>query len=117
MSDDPNESPLKLESYSLERVSLSDAESSPALVAPATPIRITLRGQCFKVTARDPKITIGNVQLMDYEIMPDECTIIGYLYEQPEEGSVISIEYDPNTRAELSELFSLSKLPGEKRTL
>jgi hypothetical protein len=104
---------LVLESYSLDTSRAEGATLAEAVEAPIQlPIRITLRGRGFTIGAVDPKIRIGNVELKDFEIMSDESTIIGYLHELPEEGAVISIDYGRGIKAELPEVFSLSKLSG-----
>lgn len=115
-------SPITLEAYKLEREKQEKAGVAgsqpvqPGLAAPGVvaedslPIKITLRGQCFMISSFDPKIMIGKVQLKDFETLSDQCTIVGYLYEIPEEGSVISIDYGEGRRAELPERFSLKRL-------
>jgi hypothetical protein len=111
MPDTPRRSSLTLESYRLEKAPPAAEGRLAVSQAPArASIRITLRGLGFKVGARDPRIMIGDVELKDYEILSDERTIVGNLHKVPEEGSVISIEYEPGVRAELPERFSLDQL-------
>ena len=122
MTNGPRHSGLTIDSYSLERVEPSDIRAQAMKASPSTassfrisevesiqlPIKIILRGQGFFVSAVDPKIMLGDVELMDYEILSDQTTIVGYLYKIPAEGSVIRIEYR-GAIAEMSERFSLSK--------
>lgn len=112
MSKEPaDESAVKLHSYSLKNAAADErAAAFGTDEVSALPIQITLRGRAFMVCSFDPTITIGNVQLKDFEIMSDGCTIVGYLYEIPEDGSVITIDYGAGERSELPERFSLKKL-------
>ena len=134
-SDQTKKSGLSLDSYSLESGPPAEGDTAPVMQArreaatpasdqpagaaglsdalPSLPIRITLRGSGFQIRARDPKIMIGDVQLMDYEILSDQTTIVGYLHELPPEGSIISIDYGRAGQAELPERFSLSKFTGD----
>lgn len=113
MSEDTaGDTPVKLESYALEKARPEELGIAAAADDPSSilPLRITLHGQCFMISSIDPKIMIGDLQLTDFETMSDLCTIVGYLYELPQEGSVISIDYGEGLRAELAERFSLKKL-------
>ncbi len=109
-------SSLILDDYSLEATPQAEqpaanrAANLSANASAPTPLRIVLRGRWFKITAADPKIMIGNVELRNYEISSDESSIVGFLDEIPEEGSIISIDYGRGIRAEMPEPFSLSKL-------
>jgi len=106
-------SSLILDAYSLETTPPEERAAADFVAAETSaqaPIRITLRGRWFKIAAIDPKIMIGDIELKDYEIMSDESTIVGYLYELPDENSIISVDYGRGLKAEMSERFSLSKL-------
>ncbi|NJL09655.1 MAG: hypothetical protein HC908_03975 [Calothrix sp. SM1_7_51] len=98
---------FSLDAYSLKRLDPSDIRAE---LSTTIPLQITLFGKGFLIISFDPQIMIGNIQLQDYEILSDEETIVGYLYETPPEGGVISIDYGLDARVELPERFSLSKL-------
>jgi hypothetical protein len=123
MINEPVHSGITIDSYNLERVEPSDIRMQAAQAARETaamlrrtatesiqlPIKITLKVQGFFVSAVEPKIMIGDVELKDYELLSNQTIFVGYLYEIPPEGSVISIEYRGSI-VEMSEPFSLSKL-------
>lgn len=95
--------PPVIESYELEK--------SPALpgAEPGFPpplARVIVRGQNFFIRAVSPKITIGDRKILDYEILPDEKTILLYLFERPAEGARITIDYGPGLMAESPQPFS-----------
>lgn len=114
MSDQPGGyGPPILESYSAEFVPSPPRAAREAAAAFAPPrLQLTLHGRNFVVRAKMPIIMIGDVRVKEYEIMPDERTIVCYLDELPEEGAMISISYGGGQRAELPERFSRSKLAG-----
>lgn len=115
MTKQPSGPFLILESYSLDpplAEEMTFAATTEATVP--LPIRITLRGRGFRISANDPKIKVGDVELKDFEIMSDESTIIGYLHELPEEGAIITIDYGRGIIAEAPEVFSLDKLSGKR---
>jgi hypothetical protein len=114
MSDQPSGyEPPVLESYSVEFVPLPPSEAREATAAPARQrLQITLRGSKFVVRAKMPIIMIGNMWVKEYQVMPDERTIVCYLDELPEEGATISISYGEGKCVELPEPFSWKKVPG-----
>lgn len=115
MSED---NPLRLDSYTLERPRPEDLglTATPGSEPSPLPIRITLHGNCFVVCAMDPTIMIGDLRLKDFELGSDQCTIVGYLYELPAEGSIVSIQYGEGYRAEMAEPFTLEKLHDDPRS-
>jgi len=102
-----------LESYSLERPDETDPRAVAAKAAGVPdPIKIIIKGQAFFIRAVDPTIMIGELELKDFEILSDLETIIGYLYETPTEGAIITLDYGAGVPAEMPEPFTITKLPG-----
>lgn len=105
MSDSPSTAwpPPMIESYELEKSpSLPGADQG----FPQPLARVTVRGQNFFIRAVSPKITIGDMTVLDYEILPDEKTILLYLFAPAPEGGKIRISYGPGMTGESGQPFS-----------
>ena len=95
--------PPLIQSYELEK-SPSLPGADPSFPQPLA--RVIVRGQNFFIRAVSPKITLGERPVLDYEILPDEKTILLYLFEPPPEGGKIRISYGPGMTAESEQPFS-----------
>jgi hypothetical protein len=105
MSDSPSPAwpPPVIESYELEK-SPSLPGADPSFPQPLA--RVTVRGRNFFIRAVSPKITIGDSKILDFEILPDEKTILLYLFEPLPEGGKIRISYGPGMTGESEQPFS-----------
>jgi hypothetical protein len=90
-----------LESYTLEKMPQQKTEGGP----PRTIAKVAIRGKNFFSRAISPKIMIGDLKVLDYEITPDESGIILYLFQRPKDGSRITVSYGPEMVGELEEPF------------
>lgn len=103
--------PPQLDGYSVER-GPSQAPESRLQAAPEQTIRIVLRGANFVTRAMPLVIMIGDAPVTQYQIASDQNSVVCFLDEMPEEGSVISVGYGGEERVELSERFSRSRISG-----
>lgn len=89
--------PPVIESFELEKSPPLPAEA-PGFPQPLA--RVTVRGRNFFIRAVSPTITIGDRKVLDSEILPDEKTILLYLFEPPPQGGKIRVSYGPGMTAE-----------------
>jgi hypothetical protein len=91
--------PPVIESFELEKDPvLSAAEAAPGFPRPLA--RVIVRGRNFFIRAVSPTITIGDRKVLDSEILPDEKTILLYLFEPPPQGGKIRVSYGPGMTGE-----------------
>ena len=94
--------PPVIESFSLEK---SPPEAVPEGGFPQPIARVTVRGRNFFMRAIPPRIEIGGSRILDFEILPDEQTLVLFLFQRPPEGR-ISVSYGPGLSAESEQPFS-----------
>jgi hypothetical protein len=111
--------PPKLEGYSVSKAAEGPADetrlaaATEGLTDTQVPrFQITLKGENFVERAMMLIIRIGDVQVSEYSVSPDQKTIVCFMDELPPEGSVISVGYGPGQTVELPERFSRAKLEG-----
>jgi hypothetical protein len=96
----PGWAPPVIDSYSVEKSPpLSAAELAQGYPQPLA--RVILRGRNFFIRAVTPKVAIGGMKVLDFQILPDESTIILHLFERPPENGTITVSYGPSLVAEL----------------
>ena len=103
--------PPRLEGYSVE-LEPSLPTASLAAVGPEREVRVILHGENFVARAMPLVIMIGGVPVSRYQIAPDQNSVVCFLDEMPEDGSVISVGYGGEERVELPERFSQSRVSG-----
>lgn len=91
--------PPVIDSYTVEK---SPPLTAPELAAghPQPLARVILRGRNFFIRAVTPQITIGGMKVLDFQILPDESTILLYLFSRPPENGTIQVSYGPSLTAE-----------------
>lgn len=110
--------PLKLTGYDVSMTSPPIANQAQTFaVHNPQKVQITLHGENFITRAMMLIIKIGDEEVREFEITPDQRALICYLDQLPEEGAIISVGYGGETRVELPERFSRSKLSGDIATL
>lgn len=92
--------PPILKSYTLEKVSPSHSPTTNPPIA-----KVILRGENFFNRAVSPTVKIGEMEILDCEIMPSEQAMVLYLFERPPEGGKITVSYEPEEVGELEEPF------------
>ena len=110
--DDEQEYPLLLESYQLAEAKPEELGLTSDTVKKfdVPPLRLTICGQYFNIGAIDPVIKVGDIEVKDFEIQSDQCSIVCYLYEIPKQGSIISVDYGRGYCGKCSEPFSMNQL-------
>ena len=105
-------SPLKLKSYQLTEATAAELGLSDSVMAAMTykPLRLTVYGDYFAITSVDPVVTIGELQVKDFEITQDQSGIVCYLYEAPKEGAKIFVDYGRGRCGEVAQPFSIKQL-------
>ena len=94
--------PPVIESFSLETSPPSEApqEGFPQPIA-----RVIVRGRNFFIRAIPPRIEIGGSRILDFEILPDEQTLVLFLFQRPPDGGRITVSYGPGLAAESEQPF------------
>lgn len=98
--------PTTLESYELEEVEVPIGEGQ----RPVRAIKISIHGKNIFLRALEPIVRIGDMDVLYPRIEPDEQTIVGYVTDQPQEGSTITLEYRGQAPIAVPEPFKMAKL-------
>jgi hypothetical protein len=93
--------PPVIESFTVEKLDQPEEGEGSGPLA-----QVKLVGRNFFVRAIAPEITIGEEQVLDYEIKDSEQMIVLYLYERPPEGK-ITVSYGPGLTAETEQSLVL----------
>lgn len=107
--------PPKVKGYSVElEPEARRAPGAAARSADRPQVKVLIHGEGFIARAMRLIIKIGDVRVKDYQVTPDQRTLICHLDEMPEEGAVITVGYGREQSVELPERFSRSKLAEEE---
>lgn len=100
-------------SYQLQHATAQELGLDSLPTGQVPPLRLTIHGECFLIRARDPRIMIGDLKVVDFEIASDMRKIVCYVHQTPVEGALISVDYGPNDKVILDEPFTLDKLNAD----
>ncbi len=100
--------PISLDSYELESVIIPLGREKKLTNA----VRITIYGKNIIPGAYETKIKIGRIEAQYPQIHENEQQISGYLFEIPDNGSPIILEYDGEEVAQMKETFKISRAKG-----
>ena len=99
--------------YQLQQATPQELGVADFGVGQATPLRLTIHGECFFTRAIEPVIMVGDLKVDDFETASDQRQIVCYLYQTPKEGALISVDYGRGSKVVLDEPFSISKLTSK----